>query len=637
MVFWRQCFLVCLLLAVHVSTAFCTTDRAIRQVKKEKAAAVGMERFYDTSAALVIGNGNYAGGWNQLPGALRDVDEVAAALKKHGFVVTLKKDLTRRGFDEELLRFIEKYGQNPDNRLLFYYSGHGHTEKRGITQDQVGYLVMVDAGHPARDKVRFRMGSVPMANLLIQAKEISSRHVLFLFDSCFSGNILNARGTPAPDYITKVVKEPVRQFITSGSAEEPVPDVSAFKTLFLDMLDGKRPEPFPDGYLTGEELGLYLKQNLPIYNHNQHPQYGKINDARLDKGDFVFFINRADISEDSAPIPTPVVVNNQSEQQAGSLNVRVTPKNAVVKILNIRPKYSPGMALAAGKYHIEAAAEGYQTRRRWVELAAGADLVVDIRLLPEVISSPAPVAKKLSVSPYNNSLPATHTDSETGMEFVFVRGGCCQMGDTFGEGAGDEKPVHEVCVDDFYMGKYEVTQGAWRKVMGNNPSYFKKGDRYPVERVSWNDVQDYIRKLNKRSGRNYRLPTEAEWEYAAKSGGKREKYAGSNSVDDVAWYNGNSGGTTHRVGTKQPNGLGLYDMSGNVWEWCQDWYDEDYYSSSPRQNPTGPVSGEERLYRGGGWYDFPWLVRAAYRFRYSPGNAGNNVGFRLSLSSAAGQ
>jgi formylglycine-generating enzyme required for sulfatase activity/class 3 adenylate cyclase len=219
----------------------------------------------------------------------------------------------------------------------------------------------------------------------------------------------------------------------------------------------------------------------------------------------------------------------------------------------------------------------------------------------------------------------------TGMEFVWVEGGCFQMGDTFGDGDNDEKPVHEVCVDSFGMSRYEVTQGQWQKIMGNNPSRFTKGDNYPVEHVSWDDTQDFIRKLNSHSGRSFRLPTEAEWEYAARSGGKKEKYAGGNDLDGLAWYEGNSGSSTHPVGTKEPNGLGLYDMSGNVWEWCSDWYGKNYYQQSFRNNPQGPSSGSFRVIRDGCWNGSPWLARSANRDRFKPNYRLDNLGFRLVL------
>ncbi len=239
---------------------------------------------------------------------------------------------------------------------------------------------------------------------------------------------------------------------------------------------------------------------------------------------------------------------------------------------------------------------------------------------------------------------STYLDFETGMEFVLVRGGCYQMGDTLDDGDDNEKPVHEVCVDDFYLGKYEVTQGEWQKVMGNNPSHFKKGDRYPVEQVSWNDVQDYIRKLNKRSGRNYRLPTEAEWEYAAREGGKEVRFGtGKNTIgpDEANFYanktesysrSGKYRQQTVPVDSFVANSLGLYNMSGNVWEWCQNWYGKDYYSSNPRMNREVPSTGEKRVNRGGGWSDDPWFLRAAARYGNLPGVVSDDLGFRLSRS-----
>ncbi len=216
------------------------------------------------------------------------------------------------------------------------------------------------------------------------------------------------------------------------------------------------------------------------------------------------------------------------------------------------------------------------------------------------------------------------------MKFVEVKGGCFQMGDTFGDGGSDEKPAHEVCVDDFSIGKYEVTQAQWEAVMGSNPSRFKQcGGNCPVEDVSWNDIQKFIKKLNSQTDSFYRLPTEAEWEYAARSGGKSEKYSGGNDVDSVAWYDSNSGRQTHPVGQKQPNGLGIYDMSGNVWEWCQDWYGDGYYESSPKDNPQGPSSGSRRVLRGGSWYNYALFMRATSRYRFNPVGRDSGNGFRL--------
>jgi hypothetical protein len=243
--------------------------------------------LYSASYALVVGNGNYTKGWDPLPGALRDVREVAEALRKNGFKVTLKTDLTKDDFNRALGEFVLKHGRYKNNRLLFYYAGHGHTRPMA-TGEELGYLVMVNAPVPEKDPLGFSLSSVDMQALVTQAKIINAKHVLFLFDSCFSGTVLNLRERATPKSISDNIRHPVRQFITAGRANEPVPDHSVFKQAFLDLLEGRAQEPIPDGYLTGEELGLYLKNTVPEYNQAQHPQYGKIRDPKLDKGDFVF-------------------------------------------------------------------------------------------------------------------------------------------------------------------------------------------------------------------------------------------------------------------------------------------------------------------------------------------------------------
>jgi len=219
------------------------------------------------------------------------------------------------------------------------------------------------------------------------------------------------------------------------------------------------------------------------------------------------------------------------------------------------------------------------------------------------------------------------------MEFVQVKGGCFKMGDIYGDGEADEKPVHEVCVDDFYMGKYPVTQRQWKDIMGENPSRFKEcGENCPVDSVTWKDVIEFIGKFNHRTKINHRLPTEAEWEYAARSGGREEKWAGTGNEAELAehaWYSKNSGFKPHPAGRKKPNGSGLYDMTGNVWQWVEDWYGEGYYSNSRRNNPQGPGSGQFRVLRGGSWYDNAKDVRSSARFHGDPAFRSNDFGFRL--------
>jgi formylglycine-generating enzyme required for sulfatase activity len=218
----------------------------------------------------------------------------------------------------------------------------------------------------------------------------------------------------------------------------------------------------------------------------------------------------------------------------------------------------------------------------------------------------------------------------TGMEFVYVPEGCFMMGgqhddpDSFDW----EYPRHEVCVSGFWLGKYEVTQGQWKALMQSNPSGHRRSDQHPVENVSWNDAQAFLAEMNRRSQRRYRLATEAEWEYACRGGGPG-KYCGGDMLDAIAWYEGNSGGRTQKVGTKRPNGFGLYDMSGNVWEWCSDRFSEEYYAISVRHNPQGPQSGEQRVVRGGSLGSSAANSRASFRFRNDPDYREDWLGFRV--------
>ncbi len=234
---------------------------------------------------------------------------------------------------------------------------------------------------------------------------------------------------------------------------------------------------------------------------------------------------------------------------------------------------------------------------------------------------------------YMLTISSNETFTVNGVSFTMIKveGGTFSMGATSEQGSDAysyEKPVHSVTLSDYYIGETEVTQELWEAVMGTNPSYFR-GSQKPVEQVSWNDCKEFITKLNRITGKNFRLPTEAEWEYAARGGNKSKgyKYSGSNTIGNVAWYWDNSSSTTHNVKTKSPNELGIYDMSGNVWEWCEDWYGD--YSSGSQTNPTGPSSGSDRVYRGGGWNFSASDCRVSYRNNYSPGYRDRNLGFRV--------
>ncbi|MGL4363726.1 MAG: formylglycine-generating enzyme family protein, partial [Bacteroidales bacterium] len=249
-------------------------------------------------------------------------------------------------------------------------------------------------------------------------------------------------------------------------------------------------------------------------------------------------------------------------------------------------------------------------------------------------SSPSPTPTVVSpVKPQPVDLPDF-------VSMVYVQGGSFNMGDEFGEGSSDEQPVHTVSLSSYWLGATEVTQAQWVEIMGNNPSHFSGCSNCPVEQVSYEDIQEFLRKLNQKyPNKNYRLPTEAEWEYAAREGGKKVRFgngknhldASEASFDATGDYSYSNKGTyrqkTTPVKSFSANALGLYDMAGNVWEWCSDWYGD--YSSSSQSNPTGASSGSARVCRGGSWRPGSSRARAAYRHSSSPSDRDYALGFRL--------
>ena len=349
-------------------------------------------------------------------------------------------------------------------------------------------------------------------------------------------------------------------------------------------------------------------------------------------------------------------------QQKQTLTIRYTPSSATVLVDNKMVRGSNGVAkttMPVGQHSYVVFCDGYESEEGTVKLKSSAPSDLQIRLSKEAVAAAsnandvmqdnifasstsslqsAPTSSGFSstssVSSGNNEISIPVKNGIT-IDMVKVEAGTFMMGATYEmqKPYDDEKPVHQVTLtNNYYMGKYEVTQSLWQVVMGSNPSKFK-GDDLPVERVSWNDCQEFISKLNSMTGRKFRLPTEAEWEYAARGGKKSRgcQYSGSSNISKVAWYDdGNSGRKTHPVGTKQANELGIFDMTGNVLEWCQDKY--GLYSRSSQTNPTGAVNGSDRVSRGGNCgYDARSCV-SSQRFHAPPGIRTGDFGFRLVLS-----
>lgn len=497
--------------------------------------------LYNESYALIVGNGSYTNDWDSLDGFLRDVKDVATVLEKRGFTVTLKTNLKKPDFEAVFEAFIRR-GEGKNTRLLFYYAGHGHTEINKQTGEESGYLIMVDSPMPMATGKIDGSKNVSIRSLAERAKQIEALHVLYLFDSNFSDSVLNTQNRPQPCTVQASVKYPARQFIIAGSADEPMPNSSRFKAAFLDLLEGRVAEPIPDGYITGEEVGLYLNHHVPEYT--QTLQYGKINDPKFNRGNFVFV--------------------SQGE--------KITAEHKI----------------------------------NWLREIVGKD----------------------------------------GTKMVPILAGEFKMGSSDRDAHPDEGPVHIVYLDAFYMDIHEVTNAQYKKFVDANPEWgkirrsSKYGDNHylrhwhgnsyssgkgnhPVVYVHWHAAMAYAEWVGKR------LPTEAEWEKAARGG-----LAGQKFLRGISQSNRGIGTP---VGIYEPNPYGLYGMMDQLWEWCLDEYDRYFYENSPRENPIAKRnnvqlkdswinSTEHRVCRRGSRQ--PGYVRVSDRSHTYPQLADYYLGFR---------
>ena len=326
----------------------------------------------------------------------------------------------------------------------------------------------------------------------------------------------------------------------------------------------------------------------------------------------------------------------------GSLIVDGSPADVDVYVDGKKVGTSPLFVseLLIGTHKIRLEKDGYDQQEKTVQIAENQESMLDFTLAketPKALPQPVPDA----------SSTGNQTFTVNGVSFtmIAVKGGTFTMGATSEQGSfveSDEKPTHQVTLSDYYIGETEVTQELWQAVMGttiqeqakkgsHDTSLYGVGNSYPMYYINWDDCQTFVTRLNQLTDKNFRLPTEAEWEYATRGGQKSKgyKYAGSNALSDVAWYRDNSSSKTHPVKQEQANELGLYDMTGNVCEWCQDWYGS--YSSNAQTNPTGLSSGSSRVARGGSWYDYASDCRVANRNYYSPGFRDYGLGFRVVL------
>ena len=619
-----------LLLLILPSIAVFSQSRGFKPVNINIDGTV--TTLYSGSYALLIGVSDYDY-WPNLPGVKKDIREITAVLEEHGFNVEVVENPDDPQLQSAYENFIDNYGMDVNNRLLFYFAGHGHTIKSSYG-DEMGYIVPKDAPLPTKDKRGFMKGALSMQQMEVYAKNIQSKHALFMFDACFSGSLF-ALSRAVPEVISYKTTRHVRQFITSGAADEEVPDESIFRQQFVEALTSDIADGNDDHFLTGTELGEFLQSTVVNYSYNgQHPQYGKIRHPSLDKGDYVFVLKsqteESDKNEIAIEQPRGLEIETSTLSGYGSVEIISQIEGDLYldgkKIQFLAPNSITTLRnLPVGKHKIEISGE--ENWENMVDIESG-----------ETTSVTARTRKNLKVE----------------NRWIFVDGGSFKMGSKNGE--ANEKPVHRVRVSGFEIQQHEVANAGYADfltIFGNDRvkagGYegellavdHKKGlkkstdgwvaqpgyEQNPAINITWFGANEYCKFIGGR------LPTEAEWEYAARGGknmeGNGETYSGSNSAGQVAWFYKNSNNTTNRIMTKNPNQLNLYDMSGNVWEWCSDWYDDNYYNDNNNSNnPTGSEKGLYRVIRGGSWSYKEKFSSVSYRNKTHPGSTYYDVGFR---------
>jgi formylglycine-generating enzyme required for sulfatase activity len=678
----RRIIPIIILIVLLIATSL-FAQRGIRVVGKRPPGLPGT--VYRTGWALLIGINDYPNlpPQYQLDYATADAEALAKLLQtKFGFPrenITLltNERATRQGILDALAELADPDKVKEDDCVLVFFSGHGQTVElpRLRGGGEMGFLVPYDAKVDLSSRpnaAQYYQYCIGMDELKRAAKLIPAKHILFIVDACYSGLVLeSSRGLDPriPGYLRKVVEAPAQQMITAGgkgeqSAERSDLGHGVFTYKLLEGLERRIADINDDGVITGWELGTYLKQVVPKIAE-QHPLF-----RTEGEGEFLF------LPQEEEAEGTVVVEELAS---VATLVVETDPEGAEVYVEGRKVGVTPcAVELDAGvegerRVTVAVSKEGYRTRRARVKLIAGRRVRwAGVRLeRVDVLPQPPDTSQSSGVT-----APPKEIVGKDGAEMVLIPAGEFQMGDPFNEGDSDERPVHTVYLDAFYIDKYEVTnerfkrfvaetgyvtdaekrgwswvwtgeevkqvKGAdWRHPEGPGSDISNRMD-HPVVHVSWNDAMAYARWAGKR------LPTEAEWEKAARGGlvGKRYVWGDEmpprqlvgNFADETAkrkypgWVivEGYDDGyaETAPVGSFAPNGYGLYDMAGNVWEWCADWYDENYYSRSPRRNPRGPDSGSYRVLRGGSWNSNPDILRAATRNYSAPLNTYFLVGFR---------
>jgi len=636
----------------------------------------------ENRVALVVGNGSY--NMAPLKNPVNDATDIAQSLQQLGFEVIRGTDLNRK----QLRQHIREFGGllKKADVGFFYFAGHG------IQFDGENYLIPVSTDMQSEDEVVDE--AISVSSVLHKMEGAGNAINIVVLDAC--------RNNPFASSFRSVTRGLTR-------LDGPTGSIIAYATAPGKIAsDGSG----KNGLYTQHLLNYIHQPGMSIEQVFKKVRVGVIGDTGGKQipwenssllGDF-YFVKKANDIKDSDPINYELRFWKSADKSAsrsfyqaylekypdghfsdlaerklkqfdfGHLTIRSNVFNDRIKIDGeYRGSSQLDIELKPGEHSVEVSKEGFEPYKINVVVKGNEKQLLNVQLktlskddnkpkrqidrpIPQVMVAPQKVAKitKQEVKPNLES------EKLFNMEFIKVPAGCFMMGSPFSEeGRLHDELQHEVCISkDYWLGKYEVTQEQWQSVMGKNPAYFKGcGANCPVEEVSWNDIQSFIFRLNDKTGLNYRLPTEAEWEYAVRAGSRTATYKndpewiGTNNVpdlNDIAWYSGNSeikykGGKycqdwedkqfeafrcgTHPVGQKQPNAWGFYDMIGNVWEWTNDRYGR--YSSKQKQDPQGPKKGVMRVSRGGNWSDSIQQNRSAARYGFGVRTKQNNLGFRL--------
>ena len=571
--------------------------------------------------AVVIGMSDYGAG-KSLENTLNDADDMADVLTRLGFVVTLLKNNDLRNLKENLNNWYATIEGN--DMAIFYFAGHG------VEVNGVNYLIPVDAILNSQTDVAY--DALNVNQVLGNMDEKRIRFKLLILDACRDNPFARSWNRSGSEKGLAQMSAPKGTLIAFAAA----PGATALDGGTLNLRNGVfthflKQEITSEGASIDRILNTVAGKVSTLTNDRQLPyKTGIITE------DFYFIPP----SYANPLQPAPLVVNVAELVNQANAYYNNKQYGSAFPLFKQAAEHGNGYAqfcLGICYEDGNGVTQDFVQATYWYKKAADQGIASAQTALNRLQNKPPPVRF------------ANYTETVNGLniEMIAVQGGTFTMGCTGEQGGecdNDERPAHQVTVSDFYIGKFEVTQAQWRAIMGTtvrqqrdkaNTSWPMRGegDNYPIYYVSWQEAQEFISRLNTTTGKQYRLPTEAEWEYAARGGSKSQgyKYSGSNNLANVAWYKDNSSESTHAVGTKMPNELGIYDMSGNVWEWCSDWYDT--YSASSQRDPIGSSSGYNRVIRGGSWRYDAYGARVSFRSNDTPGFRIDYLGFRVVCSS----